>query len=146
MPERNYRDVGGTPGGFGPFLIGLLLVTIGGYLLLNQVTVTGGFWSFGSMGGQQSFGISLLPFLFGVGLLFFDGKSRPGWALFGLGAVVIFSGILANMSIHFRSTSLFNTLVMLVCLAGGAGLVARSMFAFEKAEQERQSKVTRPLE
>jgi len=32
-----------------------------------------------------------------------------------------------NMDIYFRQTSLFNTLVMLVLLAGGLGLVARSL-------------------
>jgi hypothetical protein len=31
------------------------------------------------------------------------------------------------MDIFFQSTSLFNTLVMLVLLAGGIGLVARSL-------------------
>jgi hypothetical protein len=32
-----------------------------------------------------------------------------------------------NMDIYFRQTSLFNTLVMLVLLAGGLGLIARSL-------------------
>jgi hypothetical protein len=31
------------------------------------------------------------------------------------------------MHIYFQPTSLFNTLVMLVLLAGGLGLIARSM-------------------
>jgi uncharacterized protein len=31
------------------------------------------------------------------------------------------------MSIYFRPTSLFNTLVMLVLLVGGLGLIARSL-------------------
>jgi hypothetical protein len=33
------------------------------------------------------------------------------------------------MDIYFRSTSLFNTLVMLVLLFGGLGLLARSLRA-----------------
>ena len=32
-----------------------------------------------------------------------------------------------NLNIYFRPTSLFNTLVMLVLLVGGLGLVARSL-------------------
>lgn len=36
-------------------------------------------------------------------------------------------GVLANMHIYFRSTSLFNTLVMLILLVGGIGLIARSI-------------------
>jgi len=100
------------------------MAVAGGYLLLNQVTVTSGFWSFW---GGHTFGLSLVPFIFGVGLLFFDGRSKPGWLLVFAGTVIIFSGIIANLQIYFRATTLFETLVMLVLLAGGIGLVARSL-------------------
>jgi hypothetical protein len=43
------------------------------------------------------------------------------------GAVILFMGIIMNLSIYFRPTSLFNTIVMLVLLLGGIGLVARSV-------------------
>lgn len=35
-----------------------------------------------------------------------------------------------NLGIYFQPTSLFNTLVMLVLLVGGLGLVARSLKAY----------------
>ena len=62
-----------------------------------------------------------------MGLLFFDGKSVPGWLLTAAGAVVIFAGILMNLRIYFEPTSLFNTLVMLVLLVGGLGLLAHGL-------------------
>jgi hypothetical protein len=34
------------------------------------------------------------------------------------------AGVNANMSVYFRPTSLFNTLVMLILLVGGLGLIA----------------------
>ena len=43
------------------------------------------------------------------------------------GAVIILVGIISNLDIYFQQTSLFNTLLMLVLLAGGIGLVARSL-------------------
>jgi hypothetical protein len=46
-----------------------------------------------------------------------------------LGALVILLGILTNLTIFFRPTSLFNTMIMLVLLAGGLGLIARSLRA-----------------
>jgi hypothetical protein len=46
-----------------------------------------------------------------------------------VGIVIIFAGILMNLQIYFQQTSLFNTIVMLVLLAGGVGLVARSLRA-----------------
>ena len=63
----------------------------------------------------------------GIGCLFFNGRSFPGWFLTGAGAVIIFVGILTHLEIYFRPTSLFNTILMLVLLVGGLGLVARSL-------------------
>ena len=120
------RGAGGTPGGVGQFFLGLALAVAGGYLLLQQVIVTGGSWS---LWGYDAFGLSLVPFLIGGGLLFFDGRSKIGWLLLGVGLVIIFAGILANLDIYFRPTSLFNTLLMLILLAGGLGLLARSLRA-----------------
>ena len=119
-------NVGGTPGGLGSVLIGLGMVVAGGYLLLNQVTVTSSLWQ---LWGYNSFGLSLLPLLLGIAVLFFNGRSVVGWLLTGAGVVIILLGILVNLRIFFQPTSLFNTLVMLGLLAGGLGLVARSLKA-----------------
>jgi len=122
MPET--RGAGGTPGGVGEFLAGTVMAAAGGYLLTSQVQVTTSFWHFW---GGSSFGLTLLPLLVGVGLLFFNGKSWAGWLLTIVGITIILAGILMNMDIYFKPTSLFNTIVMLVLLAGGIGLVARSL-------------------
>jgi hypothetical protein len=121
---QELRGAGGTEGGLGTFVIGALMAVAGGYLLTNQVTVTSGYWR---LFGYSAFGLSLLPFVIGIAFLFFDGKSVVGWVLTVAGAVIIFVGILTNMEIYFRPTSLFNTLLMLVLLLGGIGLVARSL-------------------
>jgi len=124
MDNRSFSDVGGSPGGLGEFLIGFIMVCVGGYLLSNQVTVVGSYWGFY---GANSFGITLIPLLFGVGILFFNGRSTIGWVLTVAGALFIFAGIIANMHIYFQPATLFHTLVMLVVLVGGLGLIARSI-------------------
>jgi hypothetical protein len=118
------RGAGGTPGGVGQFVVGLIMAVLGGYLLLNQVQVTTSFWNFGRYGG---FGLTLLPLLVGIGFLFYNGRSIVGWLLTAAGAAIIFASILMNMDIYFRPTSLFNTLMMLGLLFGGLGLIARSL-------------------
>ena len=120
----DFRGAGGTEGGVGMFVLGLLMAVAGGYLLTSQVTVTSGYWR---VAGYNAFGLSLLPFLIGIGFLFFDGKSIVGWVLTVIGAVILFLGILMHLDIYFQPTSLFNTLLMLVLLVGGLGLVARSL-------------------
>ena len=127
MENRSLRDVGGTSGGLGHFVLGCLMACIGGYLLINQVTVVGSYWNFY---GQNSFGITLLPMLFGIALLFWRGKSILGWVLTIAGALFIFAGVIANLHIFFRPLSLFHTMVLLVLLAGGLGLVARSVLPY----------------
>ncbi len=118
------RGAGGTRGGVGEFLLGLGMSVAGAYLLTQRVTVTSGYWT---LWGYNAFGLSLLPLIFGIGLLFFNGRSVAGWLLLFAGVVIIFAGVLMNLQIYFQQTSLFNTVVMLVLLAGGVGLVARSL-------------------
>ncbi|MEO5625484.1 MAG: hypothetical protein ABIQ70_05710 [Dokdonella sp.] len=121
---------GGTPGGVGQFLFGFALAVVGGWLLMNQVVVTGGAWS---LWGHDTFGVSLIPFIVGVGLLFFNGRSVVGWLLLIAGLLVVMAGVIVNMRIYFQPTSLFNTLVMLVLLFGGIGLIARSLKSHRSA-------------
>jgi predicted membrane channel-forming protein YqfA (hemolysin III family) len=122
--ETRARGAGGTSGGIGLFLVGLAMTVAGAYMLTNRVMVTSGFWQ---LWGYNTFGLSLLPLIAGIGILFFNGKSITGWLLLFVGIVIIFTGILMNLQIYFESTSLFNTIMMLVLLAGGIGLVARSL-------------------
>jgi hypothetical protein len=86
--------------------------------------------------GYDAFGLSLFPLLIGIGALFYNGRSIFGWLLTSGGALIILVGIVANLHIYFRSTSLFDTLVMLGLLAGGVGLVARSLHDFEIADSD----------
>jgi hypothetical protein len=115
---------GGTPGGMPQFFIGLAMAAVGAYLLTQQVTVQTGYWT---LGGYNAFGLSLLPFLAGIGMLFFDGRSTLGFVLLGLGALIIAAGILMNLTIYFQPTSLFNTLLMLGLTAAGVGLTLRAL-------------------
>lgn len=118
------NGAGGTPGGIGQFLLGFVLAIAGGWLLTNQVVVSGGSWA---IWGYNSFGLSLLPFVFGVAILFFNGRSVIGWLLLIAGVVIILAGVIVNLRVYFVSTSLFNTLLILVLLFGGIGLIARSL-------------------
>lgn len=122
--EQRARGAGGTSGGVFEFLSGLAMAIGGGYLFLNQVTVSSSFWT---LWGYNAFGLTFLPLLVGIGLLFFNGNSKAGWLLTFGGALIIVLGIIANLTVYWHSTSLFNTLIIFFMLAGGLGLVARSL-------------------
>jgi len=133
---HDLRDVGGTPGGFGPFLVGLALLAAGVYLLFQQVDVHGGYWQWGSS-PDNTFGLTLIPLLVGVGILFYDGASKLGWVVAGLGLLIIVAGVVANLRIHFRTTSLWNAVSILALIAGGIGVIARSLRPAGRGREDR---------
>jgi hypothetical protein len=126
--QQGFRGPGGTPGGILEFVIGLGLLVLGGYLVMSRVMV---YSAFPSWFGDHTFGITLLPVLFGIGILFFNGRSILGWVLTAAGLLVIFAGVIASLSIGFQPTNLFNTLIIFGLLAGGIGLLARSLRAHQ---------------
>jgi hypothetical protein len=119
------RGAGGTSGGLGEFFGGLALIAIGAFLLLGRVTVHTSFWRMA--GGGSAFGVTLLPLLIGIVMLFVNGKSILGWvlAIAGFGAIIV--GVISNMDIYFQPTSLTITLIMLAMIAAGLGLIVRSL-------------------
>jgi hypothetical protein len=132
------KNVGGTPGGTRTFLLGMGMAIVGAYLLLQEVQVNGGYWNWGLGGYGRSFGITLIPLLLGVGMLFANGHSFAGRFLTGAGALIIVAGIIMNLDIHFQQTSLFNTLVMLILLVGGVGLIVRASLPMHEKREAKE--------
>jgi hypothetical protein len=143
--QNGFVGAGGTPGGVGTFFIGFAMACMGGWLLTNQVTVSSEYFASGILVPfvnyrMSAFGLSLIPFIFGIGFLFFNGKSVAGWLLTIAGLVIILAGILVSLHMYFQPTSLFNTLLMLVLLFGGLGLVLRSLKASPATPPEDSAK------
>ncbi len=124
MDFDDLKRPGGTSGGVIEFFIGLAMAISGAYMLISRVIVTSGFWNWG---GYNSFGLSLVPLVFGIAFVFFNGKSIVGWILIFISIIFIASGILMNLQIYFQPTSLFNTVIMLILFAGGIGLIGRAV-------------------
>ena len=124
MELDDLKRPGGTSGGVIEFFVGLAMAISGAYMLISRVIVTSGFWNWG---GYNTFGLSLVPLIFGIAFVFFNGRSIIGWILIFVSIVIIGSGILMNLQIYFQPTSLFNTIIMLILFAGGIGLIARAV-------------------
>jgi len=121
---RRIKGAGGTSGGVGQFFLGSGMAIAGGYLLLSQITVRTSFWR---IWGYDASGSLFIPFLLGVGLLFANGSSKLGWLLTAGSLVALIAGVLVNLNVYFAQTSLWNALVIFVLLAGGIGLIVRSL-------------------
>ncbi len=124
--KKTFEGPGGTSGGAGEFVIGLAMMGVGIYMVFDHVTVTTSFWRFAGS-ASSSFGITLLPLLIGIGVLFWNGKSIAGWGLTGAGVLLILVGVLMNLDVYFRPTTLWATIFMFGLIAGGLGVLAKSL-------------------
>ncbi|MEZ6056756.1 MAG: hypothetical protein R3C01_08625 [Planctomycetaceae bacterium] len=130
------RGSGGTEGGVGQFLAGMILSIIGVYLFFDSVIVqtdptgliTGGarrMMGEGRMGQTTSMGIVFVPFFIAVVYLFVDAKKRWAWYLLYVGLVVLAIEILSRVRFTMN-TKLSLLLLIFVLIAAGAGLMIRS--------------------
>ena len=128
------QGAGGTNGGIGQFFIGLVMMIIGFYLLLNSITVTSSFglgYRLYSWGGySMTSGMVMFPFIFGIGIVFYNSKNPLGWLL-SIGAIIaLIAGVIASIRFNFRSMSAFDLITILVLAIGGLGLFIRSLKDF----------------
>jgi hypothetical protein len=126
------RGAGGTPGGSTSFVIGLTMACAGLYLLLDNIIVSNGFslgYPLYHLGGSWSItsGGLLIPFMFGVGWIFYNARAPWGWILAGGALAAIIFGVIMSLNISIRTMSLLNLIIILVLLVGGLGIFARSL-------------------
>ena len=129
------NGAGGSSGGIGNFFIGLIMMCGGFYLLLNAITVTSSFglgsrlYSYNLLGNSFNItgGTVLLPFIFGIGLIFFNAKNIFGWIL-SIGSIsALIFGVISTVRFSLRTMTSFDLIVILVLAVGGLGLFLRSL-------------------
>lgn len=134
------KGAGGTSGGLGHFFIGLIMMCGGFYMLLNAITVTSNFgmsmrlYGFSAMGGNYNItsGMMMIPFMFGVGLIFYNSRNIFGWVL-SLGAITgLIFGVISSIRFSFKTMTSFDLIVILVLAMGGLGLFLRSLKALDE--------------
>jgi len=99
---------------------------------MNQVHVGTHFlgWRYSFFGQHFSvspFAITLFAFMIGVGLIFFNTRSKGGWALTVVSLVLIFIIVIAGLRIYFVPATLYVVVGMLILLVGGIGLMVRAL-------------------
>lgn len=136
------KGAGGTSGGLGQFFIGLIMMCAGFYLLLNAIAVTSNFsmatrlYGLSALGGHYNItsGMIMFPFMFGVGLIFYNSKNILGWIL-AIGAITaLIFGVIASIRFSFSAMSAFDLITILILSIGGLGLFLRSLKSFDNDE------------
>ncbi len=125
------RGAGGTSGGAGHFFIGMVMLCGGVYLLLNSIVISTPY-GLGArlyhVGGYSvTSGMVMIPFMFGVGIIFYDYRKLIGWLLAGGSLVGLIFGVIASINFTFTRMSAFDLIVILVLAVGGLGMLLRSL-------------------
>ncbi|GAB4395675.1 MAG: hypothetical protein OHK0053_05520 [Microscillaceae bacterium] len=127
------QGAGGNEGGMGRFFIGLIMFVTGTYLLLSAIHVNFNLGSRLYYGGYGiNSGLLLVPFMLGVGILFFNYRNIFGWLLtFGSLALLIV-GVIVNTDFVLRRMDAFELILILVLMVGGLGLFLSSFRSYNQ--------------
>lgn len=126
--EKKMDHAGSTASELKQFLLGIVLLGIGIYLVFQQTSVatTAYVWRIGTFGVPT--GITAVPMFIGVILLFYNNKSAISWIVFVIGIAFLLITIILSVNIRFRATSLLTYVFMFGTILAGTGLLIKSLF------------------
>lgn len=144
----NNLNAGGTGGGVGRFFLGLAMMVVGGYLFLDAIHIVNRFGFRTSLymfnGIHLRSGMVLVPFVIGVGLIFYNSKWIWGWVI-AVGAIAAFSfGVITSIQFRMKPMTAFDIIMILVLTVGGVGLFLSSLRDYSRAEAGRPSTPSAP--
>lgn len=114
------------------FLIGVLMLAAGLYWFTSSVTVSTGFYNFR---GLNTGGMIIVPFIVGIAWLFAKPDSMGAKLVIVVGVVIVLASIIAGTRFIFRNRNLYEYLLMLVFIAGGAALTLKVLLAKPKDKE-----------
>lgn len=126
------------------FVAGAVMLAVGLFILSQKVVVSSGWFGYGGsvmFGGiRVNSGLIMVPFIIGIVWMFATGASFPSKLFTVLSVILIVASIIMNTSIYMVSVSLYEWVIMLVLIFGGAGFVAKVLFSDAYKEEKHKKK------
>ncbi len=116
------------------FIIGILLLGLGLFMLAMKVRVHSGFFGYGFRIWNYNIpsGTVVIPLIIGVIWYVLNPKSWLAKIVMTLGGLFIVAAIVMSVSLSFTGATLFEYLLMLVLSAVGLGLILKTSFTDKK--------------
>mgnify|MGYP000252380609 CR=1 FL=1 len=118
------------------FVGGVIMLVVGLYILSQKVMVSSSYGFFSLWGGRFSSGLIMVPLIIGVVWMFASGGSFVSKVFTVLSVILIIAAIVASTRIWLVTITMYE----LVLIFGGAGLVAKVLFANNKSEKSKKDK------
>lgn len=118
------------------FVGGVIMLVVGLYILSQKVMVSSSYGFFSLWGGRFSSGLVMVPLIIGIVWMFATGGSFVSKVFTVLSVILIIASIIASTRIWLVSITMYEW----VLIFGGAGLVAKVLFANNKSEKSKKDK------
>ena len=123
-------------------LAGLAMLVSGLFIFSQKVTVFSGFFGFGwRMGGfYMSNGLIIVPLIIGIVWMFATEGSFPSKVFTAASVLLIIVAIIMTTNITLTRMTLYEWVLLLVLIFGGAGMLARLLLAGPGKKDEAQNR------
>lgn len=123
------------------FLGGLAMLVVGLYILSQRVMVytsfLGSYMMFGRF--RMNSGMIMIPLIIGIVWMFASGGTFVSKVFTGFGVLIIIVSLILSTNISLVHMSLYEWVLILVLIFGGAGLLAKILLANPKLMEDDKS-------
>ena len=121
------------------FVGGVIMLVVGLYILSQKVMVSSSYGFFSLWGGRFSSGLIMVPLIIGVVWMFASGGSFVSKVFTVLSVILIIAAIVASTRIWLVTITMYEWVLILVLIFGGAGLVANNKSEKSKKDKSEQT-------
>ncbi len=111
------------------FFVGLLMLAGGLFMILQNIQVKSNWGSYYFYIGNFniSSGMTTLPLIAGIAMLFLMRRKIFGWVVFAIGIVIILLSVLLTTKLEWRTTNAYVFIIMFGLTAAGGAIVIREL-------------------
>lgn len=125
------------------FVAGIIMLVVGLYIFSQKVIVFSGFFS---LGGRFSSGLIVVPLIIGIVWMFVSGANFASKVFTALAAIIIIASVVMTTNIHLSAMSLYDWILILVLIFGGAGLVGKVLFAGDFSDDKGKKGISKNVD
>ncbi len=111
------------------FVAGIVMLAVGLYIFSQKVIVFSGYGFFSFGGGRVTSGLIIVPLIIGIVWMFITGANFASKVFTAIAVLLIIVSVIMSTHIHLSAMTLYEWVLLLVLIFGGAGLVGKVLFA-----------------